>query len=176
MRSSGCSIRQHPLPRLLRLFRHVPDQRMSSFIKIELLGVEWERRGVLLSITTAPRHYPVRRFRAPSDAALLSSIMDASIDGDSGVPPDPRLDRCCRSARASCLHQRLARHAEIRAALIGIHGHFLGQCSTSSRPNYVPKPDPSCYRPSARATHSCPRAASCFEDLPRNLVPAHARA
>jgi len=40
--------------------------------------------------------------------------------------------------------------------------------------NYVPKPDPACYRAFCERYAIVPARSVLFEDLPRNLVPAHA--
>jgi putative hydrolase of the HAD superfamily len=65
------------------------------------------------------------------------------------------------------------RHADNVLSRIGITHHFEDVFDIVAA-NYVPKPDPACYRAFCERHGVAPERSILFEDLPRNLKPAHA--
>jgi len=155
------------------LFRQV-DQRMASFI-IELLGVEWEEARRL------QKHY-YRTYGTTLCGLMQEHRLDATRYLDyvhqidvTPVQPDPRLDRVLHDlpGRKLVFTNGSRRHAETVLARIGIHDHFEDVFDIVAA-NYVPKPDPACYQAFCERYGIVPARSVLFEDLPRNLVPAHA--
>jgi putative hydrolase of the HAD superfamily len=64
-------------------------------------------------------------------------------------------------------------HAERVMARLGVGHHFEGVFDIVAA-DYQPKPNPATYAAMIARHGVDPRAAAMFEDLPRNLVPAHA--
>jgi len=155
------------------LFRQV-DQRMARFIA-ELLGVEWDEARRL------QKHY-YRTYGTTLCGLMAEHRLDASRYLDyvhqidvTPVQPDPRLDRVLHDlpGRKLVFTNGSRRHAENVLARIGIHGHFEDVFDIVAA-NYVPKPDPACYQAFCARYAIVPERSVLFEDLPRNLVPAHA--
>jgi putative hydrolase of the HAD superfamily len=65
------------------------------------------------------------------------------------------------------------RHAESVLDRLGVSHHFEGIFDIVAA-DYVPKPDIAAYRSFIRRHDLDPRSAAMFEDMAKNLVPAHA--
>jgi len=155
------------------LFQQV-DQRMASFIS-ELLGVEWEEARRL------QKHY-YRTYGTTLCGLMAEHRLDATRYLDyvhqidvTPVPPNPELDQVLTRlpGRKLVFTNGSRRHAENVLARIGIHGHFEDVFDIVAA-NYVPKPDPACYQAFCARYGIEPARSVLFEDLPRNLKPAHA--
>lgn len=153
---------------------HQVDQRMASFIS-ELLGVEWEEARRL------QKHY-YRTYGTTLCGLMAEHRLDAARYLDyvhqidvTPVPPNPKLDRVLTQlpGRKLVFTNGSRRHAENVLARIGIHAHFEDVFDIVAA-NYVPKPDPACYQAFCARYGIEPARSVIFEDLPRNLKPAHA--
>lgn len=160
-------------PASCNLFHQV-DQRMATFIS-ELLGVAWDEARRL------QKHY-YRTYGTTLCGLMAEHRLDATRYLDyvheidvTPVPPDPRLDRALAAlpGRKLVFTNGSRRHAENVLARIGIEHHFEEVFDIVAA-NYVPKPDPACYRAFCDQHGVDPGRSIIFEDLPRNLVPAHA--
>lgn len=103
---------------------------------------------------------------------FLEFVHDIDV---SAIPPDARLD-----AALGGLHGRRViftngsvRHAENIIGQLGIGHHFEGIFDIVAG-DFVPKPDRRPYEAMLGRFGIDPTRAVMFEDLPRNLVPAHA--
>jgi putative hydrolase of the HAD superfamily len=147
---------------------------MASFIS-ELLGLDFDAARKL------QKHY-YRTYGTTLCGLMAEHKLDPTRYLDyvheidvTAIPADPRLDR----ALAGLIGRKLVftngsrRHAENVLARIGITHHFEDLFDIVAA-NYVPKPDPACYRAFCDRFGVVPAHSILFEDLPRNLVPAHA--
>jgi putative hydrolase of the HAD superfamily len=91
------------------------------------------------------------------------------------VPPNPTLDGALERlpGRKIIFTNGSARHAENVIARLGIDRHF-DEIFDIVAAHYVPKPEPLAYDTLVRRHWFDPRRAVMIEDLPKNLVPAHA--
>ena len=91
------------------------------------------------------------------------------------VPPSPALDAALARlpGRKFIFTNGSAAHAENVMNRLGVAHHFEAVFDIVAA-EYRPKPDPETYNAMLRRHGIDPRAASMFEDLPQNLVPAHA--
>lgn len=91
------------------------------------------------------------------------------------VPPSPALDAALSRlpGRKLIFTNGSVAHAENVMNRLGVAHHFEGVFDIVAA-DYRPKPDPETYNALLRRHAVDPRAATLFEDLPQNLVPAHA--
>jgi putative hydrolase of the HAD superfamily len=154
------------------LFQQV-DQRMADFI-VELLGLEWDEARKL------QKHY-YRTYGTTLCGLMAEHRLDPTRYLDyvheidvSAIPPDLRLDQALTNlvGRKLVFTNGSRRHAENVLSRIGIGRHFEEVFDIVAA-DYVPKPDPACYRAFCARHGVAPERSVLFEDLPRNLVPAH---
>jgi putative hydrolase of the HAD superfamily len=91
------------------------------------------------------------------------------------VPPSPSLDAALARlpGRKLIFTNGSVAHAENVMNRLGVAHHFEGVFDIVAA-EYRPKPDPETYNALLRRHAVDPRTATLFEDLPQNLVPAHA--
>jgi len=91
------------------------------------------------------------------------------------VPPSPELDAALAGlpGRKLIFTNGSVAHAENVMNRLGVAHHFEGVFDIVAA-EYRPKPDPETYHALLRRHAIDPRGATLFEDLPQNLVPAHA--
>lgn len=91
------------------------------------------------------------------------------------VQPSPALDAALARlpGRKLIFTNGSVRHAENVVNRLGVGHHFEAVFDIVAA-EYCPKPDPRTYDAMLRRHGIEPRTASMFEDLPQNLVPAHA--
>jgi len=91
------------------------------------------------------------------------------------VPPSPALDAALARlpGRKLIFTNGSVAHAENVMNRLGVAHHFEGVFDIVAA-EYRPKPDPETYHALLRRHAIDPRGATLFEDLPQNLVPAHA--
>ena len=91
------------------------------------------------------------------------------------VPPDPTLDRALAGlpGRKVIFTNGSTKHAENVMARLGVSHHFEAVFDIVAA-DYFPKPEPFVYDIMVRRHWIDPRRAVMIEDLPKNLVPAHA--
>lgn len=93
----------------------------------------------------------------------------------SPIPPSPALDAALARlpGRKLIFTNGSVAHAENVMGRLGVAHHFEGVFDIVAA-EYRPKPDPETYHALLKRHAIDPRAATLFEDLPQNLVPAHA--
>jgi len=150
------------------------DDKMRSFIT-ELLGCDETRsreiqKGFFLSHGTTLRGLMDHHGVDPHDFLAHCHAIDHSV-----VPPSPALDRALHAleGRKLIFTNGSVRHAESVLDRLGVSHHFEGIFDIVAA-DYVPKPDIAAYRSFIRRHDLDPRSAAMFEDMAKNLVPAHA--
>ena len=91
------------------------------------------------------------------------------------VPPSPRLDRALGrlAGRKLIFTNGSVRHADAILARLGV-GHHFDTVFDIVASDFVPKPEIAPYRKLIAEHRVAPRTAIMFEDIARNLAPAHA--
>lgn len=160
-------------PASCNLFHQV-DMRMTAFIA-EFLKLGTDEARAL------QKHYyrtygttlrGLMREHRMEAARFLEYVHEIDV---TPVPPSPEL----RAALTSLAGRKLiftngsVRHAENVVNRLGIGDQFEAIFDIVAA-DYVPKPDPAPYDRFLRKHGITPSAACMLEDLPRNLVPAHA--
>jgi putative hydrolase of the HAD superfamily len=91
------------------------------------------------------------------------------------IPPAPALDAALAAlpGRKLVFTNGSVRHAEQVMDRLGVARHFSGVFDIAAS-DYLPKPDPAPYAALCARHAIAPTRAAMFEDIARNLVPAHA--
>jgi putative hydrolase of the HAD superfamily len=160
-------------PASCNLFAQV-DTRIGAFIA-EMLDVDAEEAHRL------QKHY-FRTYGTSLRGLMLHHSVDPHVFLDfvhridlTRIPPDPALDRALARlpGRKVVFTNGSAKHAENVMARLGVSQHFEAVFDIVAA-DYFPKPEPFVYDVMVRRHWIDPRRAVMIEDLPKNLVPAHA--
>lgn len=159
-------------PASCNLFVQV-DQRIGAFVA-QLLALPPDQarvvqKGYLAKYGTTLRGLMVEHGLTPSEYLDFVHDIDLSV-----VMPDPGLDRALTRlpGRKLVFTNGTIGHAERVLARLGITRHFEAVFDIHAA-DYVPKPEPSVYDVLLRRHAIQPRRAMLFEDMARNLKPAH---
>ncbi len=159
-------------PSHCQLFAQI-DQRMTAFIGMALKLAPQEARtlqkryylehGTTLSGLMAVHGIPPGEF--------LAFVHDIDL---AAVAPNPRLGQLLRAlpGRKFVFTNGSCRHAENVLDRVGIADQFELICDIEAS-GYIPKPRPEAYSRLIARTGIAPRTAVMFDDIARNLDPAH---
>ncbi|HYB09718.1 MAG TPA: pyrimidine 5'-nucleotidase [Alphaproteobacteria bacterium] len=91
------------------------------------------------------------------------------------IPPNPALDAALErlKGRKIVFTNGSADHAAKVLARLGVARHFEAVFDVAAA-DFVPKPELACYRALLARHDIAPAGAAIFDDIPRNLEPAHA--
>jgi len=160
-------------PHSCNLFAQV-DVRMKEFI-CALLDCDVEaahkvQKGLFRKYGTTMRGLMTEHGVKPDD--FLAHVHE--ID-HSPVPADPHLDAALgRLEGPKFVFTNASRqHAERVMERVGVSHHFEGIYDIIAA-DYRPKPDPAPYREALDAFGLAPGGTAFFDDIPKNLEPAHA--
>jgi putative hydrolase of the HAD superfamily len=159
-------------PAACNLFHQV-DQRIGAFVA-NLLGLPADQarvvqKGYLAKYGTTLRGLMVEHRLDPT--AYLNFVHDIDV---TPIPPNPRLDETLGRlpGRKLVFTNGTVRHAERVMERLGVARHFEAIFDIHAA-DYVPKPEPVVYDQLISRHAIEPRAAILFEDIARNLKPAH---
>ncbi|MCK6449928.1 MAG: pyrimidine 5'-nucleotidase [Alphaproteobacteria bacterium] len=159
-------------PANCNLFAQV-DQRIGAFVS-RLLGLPPDQarvvqKGYLAKYGTTLRGLMVEHGLEPSE--YLDFVHDIDV---MAIPPDPLLDRALDRlpGRKLVFTNGTVMHAERVLGRLGVARHFEAVFDIHAA-DYVPKPEPVVYDWLLRRHAIQPRRAMLFEDIARNLKPAH---
>jgi putative hydrolase of the HAD superfamily len=159
-------------PAACNLFHQV-DQRIGAFVA-RFLGLPADQaravqKGYLARYGTTLRGLMVEHRLDP--APYLDFVHDIDL---TPVPPNPTLDLALAllPGRKLVFTNGTVRHAERVMARLGIARHFEAVFDIHAA-DYVPKPEPAVYDRLVARHAIVPAAAILFEDIARNLKPAH---
>ena len=159
-------------PANCNLFAQV-DQRIGAFVS-QLLGLPADQarvvqKGYLAKYGTTLRGLMVEHGLPPAE--YLDFVHDIDV---MAIPPDPGLDAVLARlpGRKLVFTNGTVAHAERVLQRLGITGHFEAVFDIRAA-DYVPKPEPAVYDVLLRRHAIQPRRAMLFEDMARNLKPAH---
>ena len=160
-------------PHECNLFRQV-DARMKEFI-IGLLGCNWDeahdvQKSMFRKYGTTMRGLMTEHDVAPDE--FLAHVHD--ID-HAPVPADPALDAALGRLEGPkyIFTNASVAHAEKVLERVGIAHHFEAIFDIVAA-DYLPKPNPHPYTKVVEAHGLAPEATVFFDDIPKNLAPAHA--
>lgn len=160
-------------PASCNLFAQV-DQRIGEFIAKTLkIGAEEAhqlQKSYFRQYGTTLHGLMKNHGLAPDD--FLDYVHQIDV---TPLPPDPALDKALGQlpGRKIVFTNGSHKHAENVMARLGI-GHRFEAIFDIVAADYVPKPDPFTYDVMVRRHWIDPRSAVMVEDIPKNLLPAHA--
>ncbi len=150
------------------------DRRMGAFIAAELgLSLpEAQRLRQSYYYQYGTTLAGLMRQHKVSPQAFLDYVHDIDL---SVIAPAPQLARALKAlpGRKFIFTNGSRKHAESVAERLGLTGHFDDVFDIHSA-DFIPKPDPHVYEGFIRRMRIIAASASMFDDLPHNLVPAHA--
>ncbi len=160
-------------PAHCNLFAEI-DRRMGEFIAAEL-GLplaEAQRLRQSYYYRYGTTLAGLMRLHNVSPQAFLDYVHDIDL---SLIARAPELGQALDTlpGRKFIFTNGSRKHAEAVAERLGVGGRFDDVFDIHSA-NFVPKPDPQVYRGFLRAHGIAAGSAAMFDDLPHNLVPAHA--
>ena len=161
-------------PAACNLFHQV-DQRIGAFVsRLLALPADQARvvqKGYLAKYGTTLRGLMVEHRLDPVE--YLNFVHDIDV---TPVPPNPVLDGALARlpGRKLVFTNGTVRHAERVMERLGVGHHFEAVFDIHAA-DYVPKPEPAIYDQLLTRHAIDPRAAILFEDIARNLKPAHDR-
>lgn len=159
-------------PASCNLFAQV-DVRIGAFVS-QLLGLPPDQarvvqKGYLAKYGTTLRGLMVEHGLSPAE--YLDFVHDIDV---MAIPPDPGLDQALERlpGRKLVFTNGTVAHAERVMRRLGIARHFETVFDIHAA-DYLPKPEPVVYDVLVRKHAIQPKRAMLFEDMARNLKPAH---
>ena len=159
-------------PASCNLFSQV-DVRIGAFVS-RILGLPADQaravqKGYLAKYGTTLRGLMVEHRLDPAE--YLNFVHDIDV---TAIPPDPAMDLALDRlpGRKLVFTNGTVAHAERVLNRLGVQRHFEAVFDIHAA-DYVPKPEPVVYDQLLRRHAIAPRRAMLFEDIARNLKPAH---
>jgi putative hydrolase of the HAD superfamily len=150
------------------------DRRMGEFIAAELgLSLpEAQRLRQTYYYQYGTTLAGLMQVHGVSPQTFLDYVHDIDL---SVVAPAPDLAEALDTlpGRKFIFTNGSRRHAEAVAGRLGLHGHFEDVFDIHAA-DFVPKPTPQVYEGFLRRMRVTAFSAAMFDDLPHNLLPAHA--